>query len=92
MSKNINTDRMNTEKDLAKLMEEIKKQGLGTVVEINDFLKNIQGKSLDDLPERTDKKGRSQDLELEHPHLELEHPDLELEHPHLDLEHPHLEL
>ncbi len=65
MSKNINTDRMNTEKDLAKLMEEIKKQGLGTVDEINDFLKNIQGKSLDDLPERTDKKGRSQDLVYE---------------------------
>ncbi len=62
MSKNKNIDRMNTEKELAKLMEEIKKQGFETTDEINDFLKNMQGKSLDDLPERTDKKGRSQDL------------------------------
>lgn len=65
MSKNKNTNRMNMEKDLAKLMEEIKKQGFDTTDEINDFLKNIQGKSLDDLPERTDKKGRSQDLVFE---------------------------
>ncbi|RUM74002.1 MAG: hypothetical protein DSZ11_04730, partial [Sulfurovum sp.] len=49
-----NTDRMNTEKDLAKLMEEIKKQGFETTDEINNFLKNMQGQSLDDLPERTD--------------------------------------
>jgi len=65
MSKNKNTDRMNTEKDLAKLMEEIKKQGFETTDEINDFLKNMQGQSLDDLPERTDKKGCSQDLVFE---------------------------
>jgi len=62
MSKNKNTDRMKTEKDLAKLMEEIKKQGFETTDEINDFLKNMQGQSLNDLPVRTDKKGRSQDL------------------------------
>ncbi len=62
MSKNKNINGMNTEKDLAKLMEEIKKQGFETTDEINDFLKKMQGKSLDDLPERTDKKGRSQDL------------------------------
>jgi len=53
---------MNTEKYLTKLMEEIKKHGFETEDEINDFLKNMQGESLDDLPERTDKKGRSQDL------------------------------
>ncbi|MBI9039076.1 MAG: tetratricopeptide repeat protein [Bacteroidales bacterium] len=56
---------MSTEKGLAKLMEEIKKQGFETTDEINDFLKNMQGQSLDDLPERTDKKGRSQDLVYE---------------------------
>ncbi|MDA3911195.1 MAG: tetratricopeptide repeat protein [Bacteroidales bacterium] len=56
---------MSTEKELAKLMGEIKKQGLETTDEINDFLKNIQGQSLHDLPERTDKKGRSQDLVYE---------------------------
>jgi len=65
MSKKKNTDRMNTEKDLAKLMEEIKKQGFETTDEINNFLKSMQGQSLDDLPERTDKKGRSQDLVYE---------------------------
>ena len=41
MSKNKNTDRMNTEKDLAKLMEEIKKQGFETTDEINDFLRGV---------------------------------------------------
>lgn len=53
---------MNKEKYLAMLMEQIKEQGLETTEEINDFLKTMQGQSLDDLPERTDKKGRSQDL------------------------------
>lgn len=65
MSKFKNTGRMNTEKDLAKLMEAIKKQGFETTDEINNFLKNMQGQSFDDLPERTDKKGRSQDLVYE---------------------------
>jgi len=65
MSKFKNTGRMDTEKDIAKLMEAIKKQGFETTDEINNFLKNMQGQSLDDLPERTDKKGRSQDLVYE---------------------------
>jgi len=65
MSKNKNTERMNIEKDLVRLMEEINKQGFETTDEINNFLKNMQGQSLDDLPARTDKKGRSQDLVFE---------------------------
>jgi len=65
MSKKKNTDRMNTEKDLAKLMEEIKKQDFNSTDELNDFMKNLMKQSLDDLPERTDKKGRSQDLVYE---------------------------
>lgn len=65
MSKKKNTDRMNTEKDLAKLMEEIKKQDFKSTDELNDFMSNLMGQSLDDLPERTDKKGRSQDLVFE---------------------------
>lgn len=56
---------MNTEKELAKLMAEIKKQGFETTDEINDFLEKMQGQGFDDLPERTDKKGRSQDLIFE---------------------------
>lgn len=65
MSKKKNNERMNTEKDLAKLMEEIKKKDLKSTDELNDFLNNLTGQSLDDLPERTDKKGRSQDLVFE---------------------------
>lgn len=53
---------MNTEKHLAKLIEEIKKQGLENMDEINEFLQKMQGQSIDDIPERTDNKGRSQDL------------------------------
>ena len=56
---------MNTEKDLAKLMEQIKKQEFKSTDELNDFLNNMMGQSLNDLPERTDKKGRSQDLVYE---------------------------
>ena len=65
MSKKKDMSRMNTEKDLARLMEEISKQDFESVEEINDFLKSMQGQSLKDLPERTDKKGRSQDLVYE---------------------------
>ena len=56
---------MKTEKDLAKLIEEIKRQGLETTDEINDFLKKIQGQNFNNLPERTDKKGLSQNLVYE---------------------------
>ena len=65
MSKKKNTNRMSTEKDLAKIMEEIKKQDFQNTDEINNFLSNMMGQSLDDLPERTDKKGRSQDLVID---------------------------
>lgn len=65
MSKKKNNDRMNTEKDLARLMEEIKKKDFKSTDELNDFMNNLMGQSLDDLPERTDKKGRSQDLVFE---------------------------
>ena len=65
LSKNKNTDRMKTEKELSKLMEEIKKQGFETTDEVHNFLKNMQGQSLNDFPERTDEKGRSQDLVFE---------------------------
>jgi len=65
MSKKKDMSGMNTEKDLARLMEEIKKQGFENIDEINDFLNKMQGQSLNDLPERTDKKGRSQDLVYE---------------------------
>ncbi|MCF7807104.1 MAG: tetratricopeptide repeat protein [Candidatus Marinimicrobia bacterium] len=65
MSKKKNNARMNTEKDLAKLMEEIKNKDFKSTDELNDFMNNLMGQSLDDLPERTDKKGRSQDLVFE---------------------------
>ncbi|MDK2979202.1 MAG: hypothetical protein PWP52_1916 [Bacteroidales bacterium] len=65
MSKKKNNYSMNTEKYLAKLMEEIKKRDFKSTDELNDFINNLMGQSLDDLPERTDKKGRSQDLVFE---------------------------
>ncbi len=65
MNKKKNADRLNTEKDLARLMEEINKQDFKSTEELNDFLNNLTGKSLDDLPARTDKKSRSQDLVYE---------------------------
>ena len=65
MNKKKNTERMNTEKDLAKLIEKINKKDFKSKDEINDFMSNLMGQSLDDLPERTDKKGRSQDLVFE---------------------------
>ena len=65
MSKKKNNDSMNTEKALAKLMEEIKKKDFKSTDELNDFMNNFIGQSLDDLPERTDKKVRSIDLVFE---------------------------
>ncbi len=65
MSKKKKTDRMNTEKDFAKLMKEIKKQDFKSKDELQNFLDGMVGKSLDDLPEMTDKKTRSQDLVYE---------------------------
>lgn len=62
MSKPKTNDRMQSEKDLAKLMAEIQRQGLQTTEEINNFLQNLEGQNLRNLPERTDNKGRSQDL------------------------------
>jgi tetratricopeptide (TPR) repeat protein len=65
MSKKINTDRMNTEKYLSRLMEKIKNQDFKSTEELNDFMSNLMGQNLDDLPERTDNNGHSQDLVYE---------------------------
>lgn len=65
MSKLKNTDKMNTEKELARLVEEIKKQGFETAEEVAEFLKSMQGQSLADLPEGMDAEDRSQDLVFE---------------------------
>ena len=62
MSKKKNNPRIEVENQLAKLMEEIEKQNFESKDQLEEFLKNMQGKSLHDLPKRTDKKGRSQDL------------------------------
>ncbi|NKI27558.1 tetratricopeptide repeat protein [Arenibacter sp. 6A1] len=53
---------MNTEKDLAKLMEELKKRDIQSSEELQAFMNGLTGQSFDDIPARTDKKGRSQDL------------------------------
>ena len=65
MSKNKNTNRLDNERSIAKLMQEIQKQDFENVDQLNEFMKTMQGKSLDDLPESTTDKDRSQDLVLE---------------------------
>ena len=62
MSKNKNKSRLDTENALAKLMQEIDSQGFENIDQVNEFMKKMQGKSLDDLPESTSDKGRSQEL------------------------------
>ena len=65
MSKNKNTNRLENERSIAKLMQELEKQDFENVDQLNEFMKTMQGKSLDDLPESTTDKGRSQDLVLQ---------------------------
>lgn len=65
MSKKKNTNKLDTERSLAKLMQELDKQDFENVDQLNEFMKTMQGKSLDDLPESTTDKGRSQDLVLQ---------------------------
>ena len=47
MSKKKNTDRMNTEKNLSKLMEEINRKDFKSTDELNDFISNLMGQSLE---------------------------------------------
>lgn len=65
MSKKKNTNRLDNERSIAKLMQEIQNQDFENVDQLNEFMKTMQGKSLDDLPESTTDKGRSQDLVLQ---------------------------
>ncbi len=65
MSKKKNASKMNMEKDLSRIMEEIQKHDFNSEDELNDFLSNLMDEGLDDLPERTDKKGRAEDLVFE---------------------------
>jgi tetratricopeptide (TPR) repeat protein len=62
MSKKEKSVGLHTEKLLANLMKEISKQGFKTEGDINDFMSQIMGHSLDELPKNTDNKSRSQDL------------------------------
>ena len=65
MSKNKPNSNLNTEKAIAKLMEEIQNQDFENIDQVNEFMKKMQGTSLDNLPESTTDKGRSQDLVLQ---------------------------
>lgn len=56
---------MNTEKLLARLTEEIKSRGLESKEEINELLQKMLAEGLDELPDRTDNIGRSQNLVFE---------------------------
>ena len=61
MSKKKKTSNLKVEKGMAKLMHEIEKQDFESMDDINSFLNGFVGKSLDNLPARNEKKGRSQD-------------------------------
>ena len=65
MNKNKNINRLDNERSIAKLIQELEKQDFENVDQLNEFMKTMQGKSLDDLPESTTDKGRSQDLVLQ---------------------------
>lgn len=65
MSKNKNKSRLDTENALAKLMQEIDSHGFENIDQVNEFMKKMQGRSLDDLPESTTDKGRSQELVIQ---------------------------
>ena len=65
MSKNKPNSRLDTENALAKLMQEIDKHDFENIDQVNEFMKSMQGKSLDDLPESTNDKGRSQELVIQ---------------------------
>lgn len=62
MSKNKKINKLDTENALAKLMQGIDNQGFETMEQLEEFMKSMQGRSLDDLPKSTTDKGRSQDL------------------------------
>ncbi len=62
MSKNKKNNKLDTENALAKLMQEIDSQGFENIDQVNEFMKKMQGRSLDNLPESTTDKGRSKDL------------------------------
>ena len=65
MSKNKKNSRLDTENALAKLMQEIDKQDFENIDQVNEFMKSMQGKSLDNLPDSTTDKGRSQELVIQ---------------------------
>ena len=67
MSKNKNkkNNKLDTENALAKLMQEIDSQGFENIDQVNEFMKKMQGKSLDNLLESTTDKGRSQELVIQ---------------------------
>ena len=65
MDKKKDFNPMQMERDISKLMGEIKKQDFKSTDELNAFVNNLTGRSLDDLPESTDNKGRAQDLVYE---------------------------
>lgn len=50
------------ENSLERLMEEISKKNFESKEDLNYFLKQMQGKKLDDLPKRKDNEGRSKDF------------------------------
>lgn len=62
MSKKKDINRMNVEKDFAKIFNEIGKKEFKSEDELKSFLNNLMNKKIDDIPKKRDKKGKAQDL------------------------------
>lgn len=65
MSKNKNSNRLDSEKALAKLLQKIENGDFENAQQVQDYIRSMKGKNFDDLPESTTDKDRSQDLVLE---------------------------
>ena len=61
MSKNKNSRNLEGEKALAKLLEKVENGDFENADQVIDFVRSMKGKSLDDLPDSTTDKVRSQD-------------------------------
>ncbi len=58
MNKKKSYSRMNTEKDLAKLINEMNKQEFNSIDELNAYMNNLMETPLDDLPKKKQTKKR----------------------------------
>ena len=61
MSKNKNIRNLEAEKALAIILDKVENGDFESAEQVIDFVRSMKGKNLDDLPDSTTDKGRSQD-------------------------------